>query len=44
MAVLRKANSHSDDICKLTKSQKCKKRSRRETNLNFDFSQAFKCS
>ena len=36
MAVLRKANFHSVDICRLMKNQSCKKRSRRKTDSNFD--------
>ena len=37
MAVLRKANFHSVDICRLMKNQSCKKRLRRKTDSNFNF-------
>ena len=42
MAVLRKANSDSVDICRLMKNQYCKRRSRRNSDLDFFF-QAAKC-
>ena len=44
MPVLRKANSHSVDICRLIKNQQCKRIWRRKTDSNFDLSQAAKCS
>ena len=44
MAVLRKSNSHSVDICRLIKNRECRKRYRRKTNSNFDFSRAAMCS
>ena len=37
MAVLRKANFHSVDICRLMKNQSCKKSPRRKTDSNFNF-------
>ena len=41
VAVLRKANSHKVDICRLMKINH-KKKSRRKTDLNFIFFQAVK--
>ena len=38
MAVLRKANSYSIDICRLVKNQQCKRRSTRKTDSDIDFS------
>ena len=37
IAVLRKTSFHSVDICRLMKSQSCKKRSTRKTDSNFNF-------
>ena len=37
MAVLRKANFDSVGICRLMKNQACKKRSRIESDSNFNF-------
>ena len=42
MAVLRKPNFHSVDICIVMKKQSCKKRSRRKTDSNFNFFYAAK--
>ena len=42
MAVLKKANFHSVDICRLKKNQSFKIRSRRKTYSNFNFFQAAK--
>ena len=39
MAFLRKENYHLVDICRLIKNQQRKRRSRRKTDSNFDFSQ-----
>ena len=35
MAVLRRANFHSVDICRLMKNKSCEKRSRRKSDSNF---------
>ena len=42
MTMLSKANSHSVNICKLTKKNHCnvKEDPRRKNDSNFDFSQA----
>ena len=37
MAVSRKANFHSGDICRLMKNQLCKNRSRRKSDPNYNF-------